>query len=487
MISIQDLLALLSKYDDSTKILLELPFDSNDVNNPESDSILTVGDLKLFINDRYEMEHVIAPTGVNIRLQPSINAPKIGVFDSNAVFDVSKYSQNGYRMIQAWVSEQYFKTVPVFREVYVSESGTNVRGGAGTSFTTITQLSQNTKLTVSTTTTSANGYDWAQIWHPTELAGNYIATKYLSDNPISPTIPVISGNNSKMGLHLLDPVGQDFWDFLTKCANTGVPVPGVTLLKSGNVSCREIKRISPKTEIVQRGYRGGDGSRDWTRTTYNDGFNDCQSYYNAYVGGDPDGQFADWHQIWVNEPGYDKVGTPAYWNGAIDFANSVGIRLAIFNFGVGIPDLPPNDGFWLSSQVQGLLNRVANSWSNPDSKGHGHILGMHQYANPNASGNNRVWTDLYYSQRQEKYKIYLPSGVRVVCNEFGDEKMIERGAEFYAQQLIAADNIMVGSVIRWTAQWTVITATGDASQNWIGDRMNPLFNVLYNHYITFRK
>jgi len=226
--------------------------------------------------------------------------------------------------------------------------------------------------------------------------------------------PVAPPTGNRISLHVMAGANNNaVYDLLEATSRAGKALPGMTLVKygwSGEMQVGDILAHSPNTRVMLRHYvQAWDGQGpDWSQLNlYAAGANFMSLYYSTCLSQNADSKRATWHQI-INEPGYG-AGTASWWTGALDVAESLGLKLAVGCFGTGNPKLPDETGnIWPS--LYDLLRRV---------KARGHVLMLHQYIDPDPGG---AWDSLWEPLRNEKLIPLLPSDIQdvpVAIGEFG--------------------------------------------------------------------
>lgn len=301
-------------------------------------------------------------------------------------------------------------------QLVANADNVNVRDKAGLSGTVLRRLMAGDAVTIDGQTALADNLIWDHI-----LPDAWVAQKYLSPA----AAPILA--SSVFGFHLLIRYNASIiQQILEAGVKAGKPIRCVTDFEAGGqgASVRWIKGISPKTKVVRRHWESEQFPIDWSdeKGDYKIGF-DHATALCAAIKADPDASAADWHQALVNEPP-PGVATDEFWNGVLDAFDAAGLKAAIFDFGVGIPDL----SWWTRPEWLAVLRRA---------KAKGHVLLLHEYVNP---GDHGDWTEAgseWYALRHRQIYALLPADARpfLICGEYGDEKGAQKPDDWLLHNL----------------------------------------------------
>lgn len=198
----------------------------------------------------------------------------------------------------------------------------------------------------------------------------------------------------------------------------GVHIQGHTFLRENfgsELTPANLYSVDPLCMVAERGFWEPAGP-DWRQDDlYAVGYALCRSYFAHFPPRHVPGQKC--YYLIINEPIIvNRFGTVSFWNGALDYAVSIGVKLGILNspyFWPGLPsdDLGPDgihraqDGadclFFKEPLVHTLLRRVIAG---------GHIVAQHWYIYPDPGG---PW-DGGPMSRWEAALTYMPVDVQAV-------------------------------------------------------------------------
>lgn len=189
------------------------------------------------------------------------NDPLLGTSPLNWPWDDRAFILAHYTDPELYIKDKMGVVTEPATEWKRTTSGLNVRSGAGTSFSIVTQLTQGSRIEVERKTTynPVDKYTWVRVVSAptnTKAVGNYVATAFLGPDtapppplPPPPPPPVLQNT---VGIHVAGSghIG-DLVGVLDRANRSGTPVPFVLVVSDpGLVSA--IKRVSPKTVVVYR-------------------------------------------------------------------------------------------------------------------------------------------------------------------------------------------------------------------------------------------
>ena len=306
-------------------------------------------------------------------------------------------------------------------------------------------------------TVEQDGQTWVRIGE-----FRWVAGRYLTAANVRP-IPVRTG--SVFGFHLLNNANTTaVYGVIERLAKANKPLRVVVNASFGEFENRKIRALSPKTLILDRSrYTGRDYSTDWDNraSCYVQGRRLAQEHFESMS---PDAALATWHQIMdVNEPGWG-AGTPDFWQGALDWAEGAGRKLAVGTFAVGTPPLP-NEGavhaeIW--SRFYPVLRRVRDR---------GHVYMLHQYRK------DASWSDTWLILRHQTWLNQVPADLRglpILFGEFGDERAAQDGD--FVDDLRKVEFAMANDNIVGAALWTIGNGFG-----WANDNIEPILGKLEDY------
>jgi hypothetical protein len=337
----------------------------------------------------------------------------------------------------------------------------------------------------------ADGLTWTKVLKP--VIG-YVAVKHLSATkpepapvplppdpvPPAPPPPPATRISSPIGLHVMSWVDvQGLFNLMRTLDQANKPLSGVTLTWSAGVipTVTELKTVSPKTPICLRVYEP-DPDIAWQVTALrNHGYTYAMRYYQEHLALNPDWLKAEYHQIINEQPMSHELytrGVTAWWEGALDAADKVGIGLAVLCFTSGQPALPedvnkPNHDFWQRDDVLALLRRVLAS------KGK-HILMLHQYLL------GSTWTDTWAIARHKRIYAALPADLKKLplwIGEYGDGSLLRNGHAAFIRGLAEAEPLLDDFIV--TAS---IWSAGANSDRWKDDKVDAAFPALTTHLLS---
>ncbi len=256
--------------------------------------------------------------------------------------------------------------------------------------------------------------------------------------PAPPSVAIPTGK--RWGLHIMP--GANYAKILgtlKTLSDAKKPIKGVTLVKFStgfdNMSVASIKDASPTTKVLLRWYDKGWEQRpiDWnTKDLTQVGKDWVQAYHDEFLRGDD--FLADYHQV-INEPSYGP-GTATFWEGAIEKANELKIKLAVGCFANGYPDL-------------GLIPQLAKIFSAMQSTGH--IYMRHGYVLPDPGGD---WTSDWTMERYRREYTALGTVIPVILGEFGTFAATKYSKEDYIAKLALAEQAMANDPVEFASLWT---------------------------------
>lgn len=485
-----DLKLELQNIPEDTKILVTVPFP--DPNISEKEYEVTASDLKAIFSIPKTNTYKIVPGGVNVRALPDITSLKLTEL-SGGISVKSSFESNDFIKIDAYISKKFVIDItnPPVEHMYAISS-VRVRQSESTNSLIIDSFGLGDGLMVQGANFDGK-WTWAKIidvdsGHKTAIGG-FIAREFLSSNKPTIQSPTPITTKSKIGLHLYPPIGPDLIPFLKELYFAGRPLAGVTLLKANaDITIADIKAASPSTDVVVRLFGGTDeqvNPNNWPILTRQDGINYFNNKVRPALATDVDLKNADAIQPFINEPGYDIKGTPAFWNGMLDASKGV-CALVVFLFGVGIPPLPtsPDDyPFWTNIDVINLANRVATEI--PIS-GKFHRFDVHQYVNPNLP-RPRNWNDTFTILRHQRIMQVNQAyrNVKWVFSELGDEKMPEQGADYFISQVRLWDSLVANDInVMHGDLWTYIKKDYPVNANWGTDNISVFLDQLKTYLLS---
>jgi hypothetical protein len=316
---------------------------------------------------------------------------------------------------------------------------------------------------IDSATAKADGYNWRRIG-----SREWCAEEFL-DLITEPSKRM----GSLYGLHI-SPNGDiggvlALLDALVKARK---PLRGVLLFMPGqnNLNVGEIKTMSPDTEVIVRQWLGADYQTDWEQPNLRKvGYDYVRNVYGMTLNADT--RRADFHQV-INEPFYG-AGTESWWEGALDAANELRIKLGVFCFAAGNPPLPQDNSahanFWTRPSTVALLRRV---------KREGHCILMHAYTPLDNKGD---WTDRYMLLRHKLIIPHLPNDLKDLqwrFGEFGNEHAAIKNWGEIEAGLKTAEILMRGDPVAWCALWQV----GDTG-GWHNDMLDKHLPALTEYLV----
>lgn len=238
-----------------------------------------------------------------------------------------------------------------------------------------------------------------------------------------------------------------------------MPYPGVTILRQGwssELTPSAVRSVSPRALIVERWY--WNPSIDWRQDALAQAGHDIAAQYFKL----PVDKAANYHQI-VNEPVViNTTGTVSFWNGALDYADSIGVKLTVLNtpyFWPALPGETRTDGadttFWIRPDTFALMERIIAG---------GHILNMHEYIYPDPAG---AW-DSGPMMRHEQAIAELPIALRavpIVLSEYGTGKAQNMSDQQFIAGVQAGDRALHSgrANVKAAMLWVAGPWKGDAS------------------------
>lgn len=282
----------------------------------------------------------------------------LGKANSNAQATVSV---PGLTAVSVAASDLYgVLPAPALQTKYVNTPGStlNVRATPSTSAAILAQLAHGTKITVSRTVQDATR-TWAAMTDG--KVGGWVAAEYLSDTPTL-TQPLKAG----YGLHLFPgPATDEVVGLAAQLKNEGNPLAVLVIVNEANAVDRVIDNVRfvvyrdvPKPDNpdnpTDEQYAGGDGAR-W-----------AAALMPRYAG------ISKRAYLQLMNEGNWHPNAGAFWLKAMQYADLIGRKLAIFAYSIGNPN--DEGGTTAEQKWQALLPALAYARAN------GHVVAMHAYS-----------------------------------------------------------------------------------------------------------
>lgn len=346
----------------------------------------------------------------------------------------------------------------------------NVRAGRGATFPKVGQF---TPLQIIDVTAVVDGWATVALFPP--HVALYVNAAYIEKVPDGEQPPEPTTKRNRLGWHILPGAPRSFIDMLGRLHMAGRPVPFVTLVYVNGAAAftaAEIKAVSPSTTICARDLRGGDYQGGdiggWNNATREHG----RAYFetNKHLITD-DMRNADFIQFRdVNETG-EGTGINAWWQGMLDGADAMGVKLGVYQFSYGNPaDL----AFWRWDSTVDLLTRV---------KRDGHALCLHEYAD------HDDWTNDWTILRHRRIYPLLPEELRDIklwVTECGESYLApgtpnNRSADRYASRLASLQQSLADSP--GDADVALWTLGNGGDSRWNADRLEHIL-ATYEALVT---
>lgn len=314
----------------------------------------------------------------------------------------------------------------------------------------------------------AGGYLWRKVSVPSVNLKGWMAEAKLSPSEVylTSTPPSSSGGippvtppaktriGSRMSLHILPGANTGMvLDLLRTTLSAGKPLAGALLVKAGwggELTVNGVKSTSPNTEVMLRRWDANWENEtqriDWSIGNLKTvGYNMVKRYHSLFIATDPDAKLADFHQF-INEPSYG-VGTSSFWEGAMDAASELNIKLAIGCWSVANPPLPNEPGGNIWNSLYPMLRRA---------RVFGHAFMLHQYILPDPSGE---WNNEWGIMRHHQLYAQFPADLKDLPVRFGEFGTAYAATNYSTNVLIAgfavADEAMKNDdQVKWAAAWT---------------------------------
>lgn len=245
------------------------------------------------------------------------------------------------------------------------------------------------------------------------------------------------------------------------------PLAGLLLMRygwQGELQPLDVKAASSQTEVMLRTWQSYEAQPDWSKL---DLYSAGRQALPAWCKPEPG---VDFWQI-INEPGYG-VGTPSFWQGALDEADARGVKLAVGCFAVGNPKLPDEDPVWWGAFYP-VLRRC---------KAQGHAFMLHEYLLLDPGSND--WSEPWGIMRHKQVYAQFPADLKDLplrIAEFGTRfGAVSFSAPGLAQKVENAVHYLAeDAYVRWVALWSAGGAGAWAESQLGADKIAAIKGVLF--------
>lgn len=345
-------------------------------------------------------------------------------------------------------------------------------------------------------------YVWIEVkalqwqgWVACGLRGTLVANAPIIVPPapppvVVPPVPPKKTRSTNFSFHLSPHFPVDaVKKLLRDTYKAGKPLKWI-VSTAGAINPNDIWAESPDTLVLERPYdgvefqvwrQGAGRPYSWNDPDLYQTGVECVDWIIAkYYGGQvPDFLKDPRCYLQINNEQEIGFGTVSFWNGALDRAARLGIRLAVLNATLGTPklpgDKPPLNDFWISPETVALLRRLNNLQ-------HG-VLMLHSGVDPKKPG-KQSWVEEWTFLRHREVKKLLPADLQNIVVLSGEAGQRLSQSTYNADEWIA--NIRAvdaatsdGEIIfcLWLLGWT--------SDDWKVDDLDVFLDAFYQYAMSY--
>lgn len=321
-----------------------------------------------------------------------------------------------------------------------------------------------------------DGYSWYRLTDAHNVGG-WAAVNWLTPVMVPPVAPPTTKRTvSVFSMHVLTGANTSLvLDVVDSCARAGKALLGI-ILTASNLTPQDIWHLSPTTEVIWRPYDGNDAQVDWAQPDLHQvGRDTVDWWFNKYF---PNQSFLVHDKLYYQILNEQAAVNNTFWQGALDRANELHVKLCLPNFTLGYPKLPsdppPDNGYWTDPTTWAVLRRVRDE---------GHRFMMHMGVAPGSTG-AAAWSDKYTFLRHQLIYPYLPADLQTLPWCAGEDGEEQTTAHYTADQWIAllrqADAAMVNDTVLYRCLWTVGPGFG-----WEKDDLSAFVPALKQYLLMY--